>query len=130
MTVIQGISDENLINISAREVNQLASHLPPEEIKILKQRRRTLKNREYAGRNKYLSVLLNLNLAACRNKRSNQREDLKNGCSLLNKKISDIDEQNEKLKSLLLRASELFQNVQLPRFVDEMVVLDIVKDPK
>ncbi|CBY37144.1 unnamed protein product [Oikopleura dioica] len=51
-----GISDESLINISAREVNQLAGHLPPEQIKILKQRRRTLKNREYA--------------AACRNKRS------------------------------------------------------------
>lgn len=44
-----GISDESLINISAREVNQLAGHLPPEQIKILKQRRRTLKNREYAG---------------------------------------------------------------------------------
>jgi len=115
-----GITDENLINISAREVNQLAGHLPPDQIKLLKQRRRTLKNREYA--------------AACRNKRSNQREDLKNGCDLLNQKISDIDEQNEKLKNLLYRCAQKlnFKNVQLPRFLvdDETVVLNIINDPK
>ena len=115
-------------------MNQLASHLPPEQIKILKQRRRTLKNREYAGKVKlfFSSHKRTFLKAACRNKRSNQREDLKNGCSLLNKKISLIDDQNEKLKDLLLKATQNFPNVRLPQFLEEidsqMVVLDIVKE--
>jgi len=69
-------------------------------------------------------------LAACRNKRSNQREDLKNGCALLNQKISDIDEQNEMLKNLVYKAAQQFKNVQLPRFLEETIVLNIVNDSK
>jgi len=53
---------------------------------------------------------------------------------LLNQKISDIDEQNEKLKNLLYRCAQKlnFKNVQLPRFLvdDETVVLNIINDPK
>lgn len=44
-----GISDDQLLTISAREVGQIAADLPSEQVKALKQRRRTLKNREYAG---------------------------------------------------------------------------------
>ena len=44
------ISDRKLLSISAREVGQMAADLPTEQVKALKQRRRTLKNREYAGK--------------------------------------------------------------------------------
>ena len=53
---------------------------------------------------------------------------------MLNQKISDIDEQNERLKNMLFRAAQKlnFKNVQLPSFLDndETVVLDIVNDSK
>ena len=44
-----GLSDQELLDLSAREVTQMCSNFSPEQIKAIKHKRRTLKNREYAG---------------------------------------------------------------------------------
>jgi hypothetical protein len=54
------ISDDTLLNISAREVGQIAADLPSDQVKALKQRRRTLKNREYAGKLTFFNCQLKI----------------------------------------------------------------------
>ena len=45
-----GLSDQELLDLSAREVTQMCANFSPEQIKAIKHKRRTLKNREYAGK--------------------------------------------------------------------------------
>jgi len=91
------ISDDYLLKMSAREVGQIAADLPSDQVKALKQRRRTLKNREYA--------------AICRSKRSHRRDELRENCAHLKSKVDEIEKQNELLRRTLAKVDEVFQTI-------------------
>ncbi|KAA0183246.1 hypothetical protein HAZT_HAZT005138 [Hyalella azteca] len=81
---VQLISDEHLVALSVRQLNQLFRGLPPFLIKILKQRRRTLKNRGYAY--------------SCRLKRKNESESLSVKCRKLTKALNEVIKENQNLR--------------------------------
>ena len=45
---LKGLTDKQLVSLSARDLNRLCRDMPNDVIKQLKKRRRTLKNRGYA----------------------------------------------------------------------------------
>merc|ERR1712227_20282 len=91
------ISDDYLLKMSAREVGQIAADLPSDQVKALKQRRRTLKNREYA--------------AICRSKRSHRGKELRESCDQLQMKVQQLEKQNELFKITLRKIDEVVNDL-------------------
>ncbi|KAF2362702.1 Basic leucine zipper domain Maf-type [Trinorchestia longiramus] len=79
------ISDEHLLALGVRQLNQLFRGLPPFLIQVLKQRRRTLKNRGYAY--------------SCRLKRKSESETLSVKCRKLTKALNEVIKENQNLRS-------------------------------
>merc|ERR1711894_258698 len=81
-----GISDEELVTLSVRDLNRHLKirGLTREEITLMKQRRRTLKNRGYA--------------ASCRIKRLEQKGDLEQENSQMREEIESLHKKFEALK--------------------------------
>merc|ERR1712141_865302 len=92
-----GITEEDLRNLSAREVSQMCTDFSPEQVKAIKHKRRTLKNREYA--------------AICRNRRTNQRDVLMKECSYYQTKIKDLENQNFLLKNTKIKLKEILNPI-------------------
>merc|ERR1711953_1288262 len=92
-----GITEEDLRNLSAREVSQMCTDFSPEQVKAIKHKCRTLKNREYA--------------AICRNRRTNQRDILAKECSYYETKIKDIETQNKILQTTKHKLKEMLQGI-------------------
>jgi len=79
---MEEISDDELIGLSVKDLNKLLKGKDKAEVQILKQRRRTLKNRGYA--------------ANCREKRLSQKDILDNEKEQLEKEIHSLQAENAK----------------------------------
>ncbi|XP_078096339.1 transcription factor MafK isoform X2 [Mustelus asterias] len=78
------LSDQELVSMTVRELNQHLRGLSKEEIVQLKQRRRTLKNRGYA--------------ASCRVKRVTQKEELQRQWSDLQQEVAKLTRENANMR--------------------------------
>ncbi|KAK6187904.1 hypothetical protein SNE40_005827 [Patella caerulea] len=78
------ISDDELINLTVKELNRLLKGLTRDEVVKLKQRRRTLKNRGYA--------------ANCREKRLSQKEILESEKDKLKNEVDRLQRENDVVK--------------------------------
>ncbi|XP_072029322.1 transcription factor MafK-like [Amphiura filiformis] len=82
-----GISDDELVTASVRELNRKLRGLPKDQVTALKQRRRTLKNRGYA--------------ANCREKRVSQKETLEVEQIRLKQEVKKLAQENASQRASL-----------------------------
>lgn len=103
---IPGITDDELVSISVRDLNRSlkARGLNRTQIIRMKQRRRTLKNRNYA--------------ANCRNKRIEQKDDLETTKS----SVSHMTPQSQTLISTYLQTLPLFTVMST---TDELIEIQV-----
>lgn len=81
---IAGISDYELVGLSVKDLNARLRGMSDHDVALIKQRRRTLKNRGYAQ--------------SSRNKRVTQRLDLEKDKEILREELDRIARENDRLK--------------------------------
>ena len=80
---IKGLTEEQLVSLTARDLNRLCRDLPDDVIKQLKKRRRTLKNRGYAYNSRVRRVSQKNTLEKERDELKTQVSQLADKCRLL-----------------------------------------------
>ncbi|KAL4658988.1 transcription factor MafK-like isoform X2 [Arapaima gigas] len=93
-----GLSDDQLVAMSVRELNQHVRGLTKEDVARLKQRRRTLKNRGYA--------------ASCRIKRVTQKEELERQKAELQREVDKLVRENASMKVELEALRSKYETLQ------------------
>nr|CAB3263596.1 small Maf transcription factor protein [Phallusia mammillata] len=91
-------TDDELVNLSVRELNRHLRCLTPDESRRLKQRRRTLKNRGYA--------------ASCRIKRLTQKDELDIERVQLQNEVDRITQENQRMKLELEAFQKKFNDLE------------------
>lgn len=91
-------TDDELLNMSVRDLNRSLRNLSPDECRRLKQRRRTLKNRGYA--------------ASCRIKRLTQKDELDLQRQKLQKEVEMIAEENQKMNMELRSLQKKYDDLE------------------
>lgn len=88
---IKGLTEEQLVSLSARDLNRICRDLPDDIIKQLKKRRRTLKNRGYAYNSRVRRV-------SQKNTLEKERDELKLQVAQLNDKCRALQEEKNQWK--------------------------------
>lgn len=83
---IKGLTEEQLVSLSARDLNRICRDLPDDVIKQLKKRRRTLKNRGYAYNSRVRRV-------SQKNTLEKERDELKLQVAQLNERCRSLQEE-------------------------------------
>lgn len=105
------LSDEELVRLTVKELNQLVKGLNREQVSRLKQRRRTLKNRGYA--------------ANCREKRISQKGELEIEREKLRAEVYRLQRENDVVKMELDSLRRKYDALQ--RFADKSELLILQK---
>ncbi|KPP74861.1 transcription factor MafK-like [Scleropages formosus] len=95
---VPALSDDELVSMSVRELNQHLRGLTKEDVVRLKQRRRTLKNRGYA--------------ASCRIKRVTQKEELERQKAALQREVDKLACENASMKMELEALRSKYEALQ------------------
>ena len=80
---IKGLTEEQLVSLTARDLNRLCRDMPEDVIKQLKKRRRTLKNRGYAYNSRVRRVSQKNQLEVERDELRKQLQHMTERCRLL-----------------------------------------------
>ena len=83
---IKGLTEEQLVSLTARDLNRICRDLPDDVIKQLKKRRRTLKNRGYAYNSRVRRV-------SQKNTLEKERDELKHQLAQLNDRCRQLTEE-------------------------------------
>uniref|UniRef100_A0A0L8G6P1 BZIP domain-containing protein n=1 Tax=Octopus bimaculoides TaxID=37653 RepID=A0A0L8G6P1_OCTBM len=105
------LSDDELVRLTVKELNQVVKGLTREQVSRLKQRRRTLKNRGYA--------------ANCREKRISQKEELEIEREKLRAEVYRLQRENNVVKMELDSLRQKYDALQ--RFADKSELLILQK---
>lgn len=111
-----GISNDDLVTLSVRDLNRRLRGLSNDEVKKLKQLRRTLKNRGYA--------------ANCREKRLTIKEQLEMERELLKEEVTKLQQENDRVRydmETLQRRYEALQR-HLSTGVSTRTIIEVVPD--
>lgn len=85
------LTEEQLVSLSARDLNRLCRDLPDDIIKQLKKRRRTLKNRGYAYNSRVRRV-------SQKNQLEKERDELQKQISQLQEKVKLLERESDSWK--------------------------------
>lgn len=88
---IKGLTEEQLVSLSARDLNRICRDLPDDVIKQLKKRRRTLKNRGYAYNSRVRRV-------SQKNSLEKERDELKLQVAQLSERVRALLEERNQWK--------------------------------
>jgi len=111
-----GLNNDDLVMLSVRELNRRLRGLSSEEIRRLKQLRRTLKNRGYA--------------ANCREKRLSLKEQLEQEREALRDEVTKLQTENDRVRldmEMLRRRYEALQQ-HMKAGISTRATLQVVPD--
>ena len=100
------LTEEQLVSLSARDLNRLCRDLPEDIIKQLKKRRRTLKNRGYAYNSRVRRV-------SQKNQLEKERDELQKQISQLQEKVKLLERESDswKRKAQALEKGEMSRKI-------------------
>lgn len=94
---IKGLTEEQLVSLTARDLNRICREMPEDVVKQLKKRRRTLKNRGYAYNSRVRRVTQKTALETERDDLKQQIQQLTEKCRVLEK---EADQWKRKAQTL------------------------------
>lgn len=94
---IKGLTEEQLVSLTARDLNRICREMPEDVVKQLKKRRRTLKNRGYAYNSRVRRVTQKTALETERDDLKTQIQQLTDRCRFLEK---EADQWKRKAQTL------------------------------
>ena len=96
---LKGLTEEQLVSLSARDLNRICRDMPEDVIKQLKKRRRTLKNRGYAYNSRIRRVTQKNGLEVERDDLKKQLVQLTERCKLLEQEADQWKKRAQALET-------------------------------